>query len=420
MEGSISLRLGEHITNSIVKPWRLPFLPLTFFALGVRIGLEKIGLMTPPESRVEWQREIEGKGLLVYVDGYTNTHVESVKQDLEDVSTLRRDIDITVVCTSRYQKIFSDTKFPVFIIPDKSELPSERVEDWGILLEEQIGGISSFFHPSMVLIIGPYPHRSLKNLVRANPATRLIHDQRPRVESRKKYPNQVYTHLSGVLRSRLDREELQETVTVHRVDKIGMTSWLSSVFESIETSFENTYEFNREASLQLINVSKNAERDTSKISVVIDQINLEHGIEKTHSLLMFTLINFELQDETQDKKYTRDLFVAAIRSLGRTNFEHMLELAEWRLHRYQDERAAKSVIQFLRNAERVEEATSYLKYVKDEAWKKREIQTVTERMRKQYGIQGGESKDFERMEPFEVETIVRAELEQGAFHRLKD
>jgi len=271
----------------------------------------------------------------------------------------------------------------------------------------------------MVLIIGPYPHRSLKNLVRANPAIRLIHDQRPRVESRKKYSNQIYTHLSGVLRSRFDREELLGTVTVHRVDKIGMTSWLSSVFESIESSSENTYEFNRKASLQLINTSKNAERDTSKISVVIDQINLEHGIEKTHSLLMFTLINFELQDETQDKKYTRDLFVAAIRSLGRTNFAHMVELAEWRMHRYQDERAAKSVIQFLRNAERVEEATSYLKYVKDEAWKKREIQTVTERMRKQYGIVGGDSKDFETMEPFDVQTIVRAELELGAFHRLE-
>ena len=103
MEGSVSLRLGEHITNSILKPWRLPFLPLTFFALGVRIGLEKIGLMTPPDSRVEWQREVEGKGLLVYVDGYTKTHVESVKQDIEDVFTLRKDIDITVVCTSRFQ-----------------------------------------------------------------------------------------------------------------------------------------------------------------------------------------------------------------------------------------------------------------------------------------------------------------------------
>ena len=96
----------------------------------------------------------------------------------------------------------------------------------------------------------------------------------------------------------------------------------------------------------------------------------------------------------------------------------MLELAEWRLHRYQDERAAKSVIQFSETPS-VEEATTYLKYIKDEEWKKREIQTVTTRMLAQYGIQGSDSKDFESMEPFEVEAIVRAELEQGAFHRLK-
>ena len=208
-------------------------------------------------------------------------------------------------------------------------------------------------------------------------------------------------------------------MTVHRVDNIGMTSWLSSEFESIEATTENTHAFNIEASQELIRAARNAGRDTSKISDVINKLNLEHGIEKTHALLMYTLINFELQDETQDKKYTRDLYVAAIRSLGRTNFEHMLELAEWRLDRYQDERAAKSVIQFLRNAERVEEATTYLKYIKDEEWKKREIQTVTTRMLAQYGIHGSESKDFEAMEPFEIETIVRVELEQGAFHRLK-
>lgn len=419
MEQSVSLRIGEHITKSIVQPWRLPIFPLTFPALCLRIGLEKIGLLAKPESRVEWQREVEGKGLLVFVDGYTTTHVDSVRQDLEDISTLRKDFDIAVVCTSKYQKIFSDTGFPVFVLPEKSDLSGDRIDDWGVLLEEQIGGISSFFHPSMVLIVGPYPHRSLKNLVRANPAIRLIHDQRPRVDSRKKYPTQTYTHLSGVLRSRLDRDVIPDTVTVHRVDKIGMASWLSTVLESIDSWTEDALTFNIEASNQLIEAAKNAGRDTDKISNRINEMNLEHGIEKTHALLMFTLINFELQDETPDKKYTRDLFVAAIRSLGRTNFEHMLELAEWRLHRYQDERAAKSVIQFLRNAERVEEATAYLKYVKDEEWRKREIQTVTNRMLAQYGIQGSDSKDFESMEPFEIEAIVRAELEQGAFHRLK-
>ena len=97
----------------------------------------------------------------------------------------------------------------------------------------------------------------------------------------------------------------------------------------------------------------------------------------------------------------------------------MLELAEWRLHRYQDERAAKSVIQFLRNAERVEEAAVYLRYVKDESWKKREIQTVTTRMLAQYGINSSSNKDFTEMESFEVEAIVRAELDQGVIHTLK-
>lgn len=419
MESSASLRLGEHLTQAIVKPWRLPFLPITLPLVGLKIGLERLGYVQRPEMRVEWEREAEGKGLLVYVDGYSSNHVKSVVQDLGDISNLRKDIDISVACTSKYQKLFLNTDFPVFVIPEKGDLLTERIEEWGVLLEEQIGGISAFFHPSMVLVIGPYPHRALKNLVRANPAIRLVHDQRPSANSTKKYQNQIFTHLSGVLRSRTDRRSIPESITVHRVDDLGMTSWLSNVFESLEQTTGDAFEFKVDWSKTLIDVTNKAGRDTNKISEHINKINQQYGIEKTYSLLTFTLINLELQDETQDKKYTRDLFVAAIRSIGNTNFEHMLELAEWRLHRYQDERAAKSVIQFLRNAERVEEAAVYLRYVKDEAWKKREIQTVTTRMLAQYGINSSSNKDFAEMESFEVEAIVRAELEQGVIHTLK-
>ena len=419
MENSASLRVGEHLTQAIVKPWRLPFLPVTLPLVALKIGLERLGYVQRPETRVEWEREAEGKGLLVYVDGYSPNHIKSVVQDLEDISNLRKDIAMSVACTSKYQKLFSNTNFPVFVIPEKGDLPTERIEEWGVLLEEQIGGISAFFHPSMVLVIGPYPHRALKNLVRANPAIRLVHDQRPSANSQKKYQTQLFTHLSGVLRSRTDRRTIPETITVHRVDDLGMTSWLSNVFESLEQPTDDAFEFKVEGSKILIDVTKKAERDTNKISEHINQINQQYGIEKTYSLLTFTLINLELQDETSDKKYTRDLFVAAIRSIGNTNFEHMLELAEWRLHRYQDERAAKSVIQFLRNAERVEEAAVYLRYVRDETWKKREIQTVTTRMLAQYGINSSSNKDFAEMESFEVEAIVRAELEQGVIHTLK-
>ena len=126
MEQSVSLRIGEHLTRSIVQPWRLPILPLTFSALCLRIGLEKTGLISSPESRVEWQREVQGKGLLVFIDGYTNTHVASVKQDIEDLVSLRKDLEVAVVCTSCYQNIFSDADFPVFTLPDKSELLRQK------------------------------------------------------------------------------------------------------------------------------------------------------------------------------------------------------------------------------------------------------------------------------------------------------
>ena len=82
MEQSASLRLGEHLTRSIVEPWRLPLLPITLPLVGLKIVLEHFGFVQRPEMRVEWEREAEGKGLLVYVDGYSSDHIKSVVQDL--------------------------------------------------------------------------------------------------------------------------------------------------------------------------------------------------------------------------------------------------------------------------------------------------------------------------------------------------
>ncbi|MEK9651584.1 MAG: glycosyltransferase family 4 protein, partial [Poseidonia sp.] len=419
MEQSASLRLGEHITKAVLRPWRLPFLPLSFPLLGLRLGLEHIGVLSRPETRVEWTRESQGTGLLVFVDGYSSSYVNIVQQDLVDVNKLRSDLEITVVCTAKYQSIFAKTDFPVFVLPDKVNLSGERVDDWGVLLEEQIGGVASFFQPAMVLVVGPYPHRSLKNLVRANPTLQLIHDQRPAKNSKKKLSPQLFTHLTGVLRLRADQTSLPETVEVHRVDDLGMTSWLSRTIASLETEKSTTLSFNEDASKRLIEVVHEAKRDTEIITKEIDRLIQANGIEPVHSLLMFTLINLELTDETQNKKATRDLFVGAIRSLGRTHFEHMLELADWRLDRYQDERAAKTVIQFLRNAGHVEDAAVYLKYVRDGEWKTQEIQNVTSRMLAQYGLSGPSKKEFTEMEPYEIEAVVRADLKDGDCATLK-
>ena len=63
-----------------------------------RYGKNRIDFQARIKSGVA--AEVEGKGLLVFVDGYTTTHVSSVKQDLEDIFTLRKDLDIVVVTTT--------------------------------------------------------------------------------------------------------------------------------------------------------------------------------------------------------------------------------------------------------------------------------------------------------------------------------
>jgi glycosyltransferase involved in cell wall biosynthesis/spore maturation protein CgeB len=421
IEQSVSLRIGEHLTRSFVQPWRLPMLPLSFPALIGRIALERLGLLQKPDSRIEWRREVNGSSLMVYIDGYPRQHVQTVMEDLIDLNTLRPALKIVVVCTDAYQGLFTEVPFPVFVIPGKGSLVGLQIEEWGVILEEQLGGIASFFEPQMVLAVGPYPHRALKNLVRSNPALELIHDQRPVTNTQKVQSAKLHTHLTGVLRLRTSEHKVPAGVDLHLVDGIGMTSWLSNVVTPLEEEATDTMAFNEANSKRLISLTKDAKRDTKVISEEINRINMEFGIEVTHSLLMYTLVHLELNDESVDKRYTRDLFVAAVRSFGRTNFNHMVELVEWRLHRYQDERAAKSAIQFMRNADLVEEATPYLRFVKDKEWKKREIQNVTTKMLAQYDLDARPAtRDFLSMDEVEVEALVHAELASGKFVQIKE
>ena len=125
----------------------------------------------------------------------------------------------------------------------------------------------------------------------------------------------------------------------------------------------------------------------------------------------------EQKDQSYGQKYTRDLFVAAIRSYGKMNIDYMLELAHSKMPKYEDERAAKSIIQFIKNSENPEESTMFMKYVKDKQWIQREVKTVTTKLLKMYGVSQEVSRkadDLSLMNTEEVENFLRSELENGS------
>ena len=50
LKNSVTYRLGEHLTASVRRPWKLLFLPLTFPYHSFLLGLEKIGLKAQPNN----------------------------------------------------------------------------------------------------------------------------------------------------------------------------------------------------------------------------------------------------------------------------------------------------------------------------------------------------------------------------------
>jgi len=415
MEKSASLRLGEHLTASILEPWRFPFLPISFPVLVSRILLEKVGIVQEPETRVEWKREEPGNGVLFFVDGYTKGHALNVLQDIKDIKLLQPDFPILVVCTTNFQSIFSGVDFPVFVIPNKDSLLSEQRPDWGSLLEEQLGGISGFFLPSMVIIVGPYPHRGVKNLLRSNPAISIYLDQRP-ARQIKKMNSSFYTHLTGVLRSSDDNLTTPKSTEKHMVRNDSLTNWILSRIGTKNVDIDKEKLFLINESKDIGKIVENANRDTSKISEHLDKIHSEYGKEKLYSLILHSLIVIEQKDQTYGLKFTRDFFVASIRSLGRINFDYMMELAHSKMGKFKDERAAKSIIQFIKNSDNPEEATLFLKYVKDKEWIKREVLTVTTKLLKMYGVSEELSRkadDLGQMNTPELQKMLLSELQKN-------
>ena len=56
---SVSFQLGLHLTDSIRKPWKLLFLPLTFPVLCFNLGLQRLGRSSASKSNSMVDREIE-------------------------------------------------------------------------------------------------------------------------------------------------------------------------------------------------------------------------------------------------------------------------------------------------------------------------------------------------------------------------
>ena len=169
LKNSATYRLGEHLTASIRKPWKLFFLPLTFPFHAFLIGLEKLGLKAHPATKNPTKNNgmrTEDCVVLFPTNGVGFGHftrMYSLAKSIRKHSPETEVIFFTPMPTLHIPYI---ENFPTYHIAGKYKFKNMSSTQWNGLIEEQLLMVLETHKPKLFMFDGAYPYRGMLNAIR--------------------------------------------------------------------------------------------------------------------------------------------------------------------------------------------------------------------------------------------------------------
>ena len=173
LKNSVTYRLGEHLTASVRRPWKLLFLPLTFPYHSFLLGLEKIGLKAQPNNATfELNSEKQRNDCVVLFPtngvGFGHfTRMYSVAKAIRHHSPSTEVIFFTPMPTLHIPFI---EDFPTYHIAGRYKFQGMSSSQWNGLIEEQLLMIFETHKPKLFMFDGAYPYRGMLNAIQREPS----------------------------------------------------------------------------------------------------------------------------------------------------------------------------------------------------------------------------------------------------------
>lgn len=227
LKNSVTYRLGEHLTASARRPWKLLFLPLTFPYHSFLLGLEKIGMKAPPNSAMIGENSNTNREDCVVLFptngvGFGHfTRMYSVAKAIRRHSPNTEVIFFTPMPTLHIP--YSDD-FPTYHIAGRYKFKEMSSSQWNGLIEEQLLMIFDIHKPKLFMFDGAYPYRGMLNAIRRNPNMRKAWMRRGMFKKGSKIPVDSIQYFDTVIHPgdavTAQEQELDHSVEVMRVPPI--------------------------------------------------------------------------------------------------------------------------------------------------------------------------------------------------------
>ena len=204
---SLSYRIGRHITIAVEKPWRIPFLPITFPVYVFLLGLERLGRM--PQKKIdtdydslnsEDQQNISKDAIVFFpTNGVGFGHFTRLYAIARRLRKSNPETEIIFFTTMPTLHIPYSEGFVTYHLAGRGKQKEMSASKWNMLVEEMLTLVFETHKPRAFVFDGAFPYRGMLNAVRENNSTRKIWVRRGMFKKGSKIPVDSIEHFDLII-----------------------------------------------------------------------------------------------------------------------------------------------------------------------------------------------------------------------------
>ena len=176
MRKSSSWRIGTHLIRSVEKPWRFPFLILSFPWLVLSIGLERLGRKSHPVNSTGLLEHAKPRRSIVMfpTNGVGFGHFTRMLALARRVRKLDPSIEVIFFTTMPTLHLLKREGIAAYFIPGRNKFQNMDAGTWNMLIEESLATAFAIHRPSVFVFDGAYPYRGMLNAIQSDPNVKKV------------------------------------------------------------------------------------------------------------------------------------------------------------------------------------------------------------------------------------------------------
>ena len=207
LKESLSYRIGRHITIAVEKPWRIPFLPITFPVYVFLLGLERLGRR--PQKKIdtnydslnsENQQNISKDAIVFFPsNGVGFGHFTRLYAIARRLTKSNPDTEIIFFTTMPTLHIPYSEGFVTYHLAGRGKQKEMSASKWNMLVEEMLTLVFETHKPRAFVFDGAFPYRGMLNAIRENNSTNKIWVRRGMFKKGSKIPVDSIEHFDLII-----------------------------------------------------------------------------------------------------------------------------------------------------------------------------------------------------------------------------